>query len=249
MDSRFITVRCLQCGHAMPPDVFLRQCTACGGPWLDAEYDLAGLAEAWPARLAGRPFSLWRYRELLPFPDAFQPETMGEGWTPLVRGRGLEAELGGAEIWIKDERQQPTGSFKDRQAACTVSTLKAMGVAELVLASTGNAAAAYAAYCARAGIRLWVFLASSVPAEKMRELALYGAEVVKITGSYDQAKEVAGDFAKRRGIWLDAGAKAIPGKESMKTIAYEVAEQSGWQTWALPRLWRPPSCGPTSRAQ
>ncbi len=228
MESRFVAIRCLECGHEMPPDLFARTCGACGGPWLDARYDLAGLAEQWPARLAKRPTSLWRYRELLPFPDGFEPVTMGEGWTPLLRGRGLERELGRGEIWIKDERQQPTGSFKDRQAACTVSMLKARGVGELVLASTGNAAAAYAAYCARAGIKLWVILNSSVPAEKMRELALYGAEVVKITGSYDQAKDVAADFARRRGLWLDAGAKAIPGKESMKTIAFEVAEQTGW---------------------
>ncbi len=229
MDTRFKTVRCIECREPMPADMSLRRCTTCGGPWLDAEYDLAGLADLWPAALAGRPSSLWRYRELLPFPDDFAPVTMGEGWTPLLRASGLEAELDFDGIWIKDERQQPTGSFKDRQAACTVSMLKAQGVDELVLASTGNAAAAYAAFAARAGIKLWVFLSGSVPAEKMRELALYGAEVVKITGGYDQAKSVAADFAQRRGIWLDAGAKAIPGKESMKTIAFEVAEQTDWQ--------------------
>jgi len=213
----------------MPADLFARRCAACGGPWLDARYDLTGLAEDWPARLVGRTTSMWRYRELLPFPDDLEPVTMGEGWTPLLPAIGLARELGQADLWIKDERQQPTGSFKDRQAACTVSTLKAQGIDEIVLASTGNAAVAYAAFCARAGIKLWVFLASSVPAEKMRELALYGAEVVKITGSYDQAKDVAADFARRRGVYLDGGAKAIPGKESMKTIAYEIVEQMGWQ--------------------
>ena len=154
---------------------------------------------------------------------------MGEGWTPLTRAEGLEQESGHREIWIKDERQSPTGSFKDRQAAFTVSSLKAQGIDELVIASTGNAAAAYAAYCARAGIKLWVFLPNNVPAEKVRELALYGAEVVKTTGAYDQAKEVAADFAARRGIYKDTGAKGITGKESMKTIALELSEQMGWQ--------------------
>jgi threonine synthase len=229
MTTRFRAVRCVECGHEAGPDLYLRACPACGGAWLDAVYDLAGLAEAWPADLAGRPSSLWRYAELLPFGDDLVPVTMGEGWTPLTAAPRLEAELGGPEIWVKDERQQPTGSFKDRQAACTVSALAARGIDQLVLASTGNAAAAYAAFAARAGIKLWVFLASSVPAEKMRELALYGAEVVKITGTYDQAKAVAADFARRRGIWMDAGAKAIPGKESMKTVAFEIAEQTGWQ--------------------
>jgi threonine synthase len=155
--------------------------------------------------------------------------SLGEGWTPLTRAEGLEREYHHNEIWIKDERQHPTSSFKDRQASCAISALKDNGVDELVIASTGNAAAAYAAFCARADIKLWVFLTSSVPAEKMRELALYGAEVVKITGTYDQTKEIAADFASRRGIHYDTGAKAIPNKESMKTIAFEIVEQLGWR--------------------
>ena len=233
MTTLFQAVKCLACGHEMPADLYTTRCAACGGVWLDALYDLAGLPADWAAVLRARPADLWRYRELLPFPDDFEFVSMGaEGWTPLTRARNLEQELHYAapgEVWIKDERRQPTGSFKDRQAAFTVSSLKAQGIQELALASTGNAAAAYAAYCARAGIKFWVFLPSSVPAEKMRELALYGAEVVKITGTYDQAKHVAADFAARRGIYLDKGAKAIPGKESMKTIALEIVEQLGWQ--------------------
>ncbi|MBN1976076.1 MAG: pyridoxal-phosphate dependent enzyme, partial [Anaerolineae bacterium] len=229
METTFKSVRCLQCGHEIEADLFASQCAACGGMWLDACYDLDKLPANWPEIVAQRPADLWRYRELLPFPEAFDFVSMGEGFTPLTRASGLEWETGyaesGGEIWIKDERQSPTGSFKDRQAAFTISTLKAQGIKEMVLASTGNAAAAYAAYCARAGIKLWTFLPSSVPAEKMRELALYGAEVVKITGTYDQAKEIAADFAIRRDIYKDQGAKAIPGKESMKTIALEIAEQ------------------------
>ena len=98
-------------------------------------------------------------------------------------------------------------------------------IRECVLASTGNAAAAYAAYCARADVKLWIFLTSMVPAAKMREAALYGAEVVKVAGTYDQAKKVAADFAAHKGIHFDKGAKAIPGKESMKTVAFEIAEE------------------------
>ncbi len=236
MATLFKAVKCLSCGQELPADLYLTRCAICGGVWLDALYDLAALPADWPTLLQRRAPDLWRYRELLPFADDFERVSMGaEGWTPIARAYGLERELRAegagalAEIWIKDERRQPTGSFKDRQAAFTVSTLKAQGIKELVLASTGNAAAAYAAYCARAGIKFWVFLPSSVPAEKMRELALYGAEVVKITGTYDQAKHVAADFAARRGIYLDKGAKAIPGKESMKTIALELVEQLGWQ--------------------
>ena len=229
MKTLFSRVDCLECGHKMEANLYTVSCDECGSPWLDADYALEDLPTNWPTQIKERSTNLWRYRELLPFRASMPLISMGEGWTPLTSAVRLGKELQDTEIWIKDERQQPTGSFKDRQAAATVTALKARGIKELVLASTGNAAAAYAAFCARADIKLWIFLTSSVPAEKMRELALYGAEVIKITGTYDQAKKIAADFAKRRGILVDRGAKAIPGKESMKTIAFEIAEQMGWQ--------------------
>jgi threonine synthase len=213
----------------MEASLFPGACPQCGSAWLDAEYDLGALPKKWTELVASRKGDIWRYWELLPFPEDTKKITMGEGWTPLNRAEGLALETGHKEVWIKDERQQPTGSFKDRQASFAISALKSQGISEIVLSSTGNAAAAYAAFCARAGIKLWVFLTSSVPAEKMRELALYGAEVVKITGTYDQVKEIAADFAKKRGIYYDTGAKAIPNKESMKTVAFEIAEQLEWQ--------------------
>ncbi|MBN1247048.1 MAG: pyridoxal-phosphate dependent enzyme [Anaerolineae bacterium] len=225
MTSLFSGVRCLACDHVMAPDPYLDTCAACGSPWLHAEYDTQALPADWLDLLKDRESSLWRYEELYPFPDGFFRVTMGEGWTPLVRAAGLERENGHTGIWIKDERQHATGSFKDRQAATAVSALRARGIDNVVLASTGNAAAAYAAYCARAGIKLWAFVTSSVPAEKMRELALYDAEVIKVSGTYDQAKTVAANFAERHGYLLDKGAKAIPCKESMKTVAFEIAEQ------------------------
>ncbi len=226
MQSLLVSVVCCECGHGMEADPFRLHCAACGSAWLDARYELSGLARAWtPEVMAHRPPTLWRYAELLPVNRQTPDLSLGEGGTPLTRAVNLEHETGHLGIWIKDERQHPTGSFKDRQAAVAVHALKAQGITEVVLASTGNAAAAYAAYCARAGIKLWVFLTSSVPTEKMRELALYGAEVVKITGTYDQAKQVAAEFASRRGLYLDGGAKSIPCKESMKTIAFEIAEQ------------------------
>jgi threonine synthase len=225
MTSLFSHVVCLSCGNEMPPDPMLAACTRCGGGWLDARYDYDQLN--WSTSLAKRTTTLWRYEELLPLTDNKYRVSLGEGWTPVIRADGLGESLGHSNLFIKDERQSPTGSFKDRQGALSVSVLKQHGIKECVLASTGNAAAAYAAYCARAGIKLWVFLTSMVPAEKMRELGLYGAEVVKVTSTYDQAKKVAADFAERRGIYFDRGAKGVPGKESMKTMAYEIAEQLG----------------------
>jgi threonine synthase len=165
---------------------------------------------------------------------------MGEGWTPLIKAAALGRELEHNHIFIKDERQSPTGSFKDRQGAITISYLQQLGIRECVMASTGNKAAAYAAFCARAGIRLWIFLTSTVPAEKLRELALYGAEVVKITGTYDQAKNVSQDFAARRNLYYDPGAQSIPGREAFKTVAFEIAEQLARLVPTESGKWRVP---------
>lgn len=223
--SHLTSISCLECGHQFDYSPGLDVCPACGGSWLDAQYNYAAVANIWQKGLSGRPSSLWRYAELLPVGSQSEIVSMGEGFSPLVRAAKLQQRLNHPAIFIKDERQSPTSSFKDRQAAVAVTDMKQAGVIECVLASTGNAAAAYSAYCARADIKLWVFLTSLVPAAKMREAALYGAEVIKVTGTYDQAKKVAADFATRRGIRLDKGAKAVPGKESMKTVAYEIAEQ------------------------
>ncbi len=238
LPSTFSGVVCLRCAHRMPPDPMLTKCEQCGGLWLDADYDYAKVN--WPDALRRRPASMWRYAELLPLSDPSRRVTLGEGFTPLIRAEGLSHEWKHSNIFIKDERQSPTSSFKDRQGALSVSLLHAMGITECVLASTGNAAAAYAAYCARAGIKLWIFLTSMAPAEKMRELGLYGAEVVKVTGTYDDAKQIAADFAQRRGIYFDRGAKAVVGKESMKTIAYEIAEQLGLERETSDGRWIAP---------
>jgi threonine synthase len=133
--------------------------------------------------------------------------------------------LGCPNIYMKDERQGPTGSFKDRQAALAISVMKELGISEAVLASTGNVAISYAAYGARAGIKIWAFVTSTVPADKMREVALYGAEVVKVTATYDHTKQVAARFAEHKHLHLDRGIRSIAAKESMKTVAFEIAEQ------------------------
>lgn len=223
MGSLFQKIVCRDCGNEMPPDLTRVRCTQCGSKWLNAIYDYKTTAQLWPQAVKERDADLWRYEELLP--TRGEHITMGEGWTPLVRAHKLQRELGLSHVFIKDERQSPTGSFKDRQGALVVNIIRQQGINECVLASTGNKAAAYAAYCAKADIRLWIFLTSMVPNEKLRELALYGAEVVKIAGTYEQAKKIAHDFAKRRNLYYDAGIAGIPGREGLKTIAFEIAEQ------------------------
>jgi len=193
--------------------------------WREARYDYDRLSTTLAQRLVSRPFDIWRYRELLPVESPRPELSMGEGGTPLIRAANLGMMLGNPNIYVKDERQGPTASFKDRQASVTVATLKEAGVSEFVIASTGNVAISYSAYSARAGIKLWAFLTSLVPAAKMREVAIYGTQVIKITGSYDQAKKVAAEFAQQRHLSIDLGARTVPCIESMKTIAFEIAEQ------------------------
>lgn len=218
-------IRCLDCGHAAPFMPRSMHCPNCNSQWREAEYNLEEVAKTFPAALKDRSFDLWRYRELLPIHAPNPTLRLGEGGTPLIKAANLGNMLGLPNLYIKDERQGPTSSFKDRQAAVTIAALKEGGVTEMVAASTGNVAIALSAYAARAGIKLWAFVTSLVPGVKMREIALYGSQVVKITGSYDQAKQVAAEFARQRGLYQDMGARTVTAVEAMKTIAFEIAEQ------------------------
>jgi threonine synthase len=222
-----IWIECPACGYRESLKRPLLNCPVCKGEWLDARYDYGSLRDRLPDLLAGRPFRMWRYWDLLPLRDPANILTLGEGGTPLLHATNLGMMLGRPNIYIKDERQGPTGSFKDRQASLAISFMKEQGITEAVIASTGNVAISYSAYSACAGIKLWAFLTSSVPADKMREVALYGSEVIKVTGTYDQTKKVAADFAQRKGLHLDRGIKSFAAKESMKTVAFEIAEQLG----------------------
>lgn len=218
-------IRCLDCGHETPYHPLTINCPNCKSQWRQAVYDYEEAAQSIEKELARRPFDLWRYREVLPVRNPNLDLYLGEGGTPLIRAVNMGMMLGCPNIYIKDERQGPTASFKDRQAALTIAALKEAGITELVAASTGNVAIAYSAYAARAGIKLWAFVTSLVPAVKMREIALYGSQVVKVTGSYDQVKQIAAEFAQKRGLYHDMGTRTITSVEGMKTIAYEVSEQ------------------------
>ncbi len=234
-------LQCARCGYSEPLTRPLERCPQCDGDWLDVLYDYPRVARIWQRELPRRPQTMWRYRELLPLRDDAHRLSMGEGGTPLLRAVNLGMMLGCSHLYIKDERQGPTGSFKDRQAALAVSVMKELGITEAVLASTGNVAISYAAYSALAGIKIWAFLTSLVPAEKMREVAIYGAKVVKVTGTYDQTKQVAAEFARRRGLYLDRGIRSIAARESMKTVAFEIAEQLAAHLGPGPATpWRAP---------
>lgn len=228
-EIKHIELECINCRTRIPLDKTVDGCPACGENILEARYDLGKInVKEWMRAIKQRPEGVWRYAEVLPLYDLRNIVSLGEGGTPLIKSRALGSMLGLKNLYIKDERQGPTASFKDRQATVAISAMKEIGVDSVVVASTGNVAIAYAAFCARAGIKLWAFFPSLAPGDKMREAALYGAEVIKITGTYDQTKEIAARFAKRQGIFLDRGIKSVAAIEAMKTIAYEMAEQLGY---------------------
>lgn len=238
--TKRVELECINCKTRVALNKRVTGCPACGEVFLEARYDLGGLNVArWLEDLKRRPFELWRYFEVLPIFDRAHVISLGEGGTPLIRSRALAASLGLKNLYIKDERQGPTASFKDRQATVAISALHEMGVDTVCVASTGNVAIAYSAYGARAGIKVWAFFPSLTPNEKMREAALYGTEVIKISGTYDQTKELAARYARRQGIFLDRGIKSVAAIEAMKTMSYEIAEQLGYMLHDGER-WRAP---------
>jgi threonine synthase len=224
-------LECVLCGQQQPYVPFvLAICNHCHSQWLEARYDYNAFKREILRGLPGRPLNLWRYQDILPLENPGTLDLYPAGGTPLWLSQRYAPALGHSHVYIKDERYGPTSSFKDRQAAVGVAAMLEGGIKEAVIASTGNAAVAYAAACARAGIKLWVFMTSLVPQEKLREAALFGAEVIRVSGNYDQTKQIAAQFAQRRQLLLDRGAGSVPARESMKTIAYEIVEQLGWRS-------------------
>jgi threonine synthase len=223
-------LQCAACGSQQPYEPFVPAiCKQCGEPWLEARYDYEAFKRELLRGLPDRPQNMWRYQDVLPLNDPMALDLYPAGGTPLWLSQRFARNLGHDHVYIKDERYGPTSSFKDRQAAVAVAAMNENNIREAVIASTGNAAVAYAAACARAGIKLWVFMTSLVPQEKLREAALFGAEVIRVSGNYDQTKQIAAQFAQRKNLHLDRGASSIPARESMKTIAYEIVEGLGWR--------------------
>ena len=202
---------------------------ACGSPLL-ACYDLAALARTWPrAALAGREPTLWRYREVLPLADRRAPVSLGEGFTPLLHAPRLGAALGMDRLYVKDESANPTNSFKARGMSAAVTRARDLGAQTLVVPSAGNAANALAAYAAQAGLAARVFMPRDVKPPFNRECELYGAHVTLVDGLITDAGRLAAAQAAEAG-WYDVATLREPYRiEGKKTMAYELAEQLGWE--------------------
>ena len=172
---------------------------------------------------------MWRYREVLPAPDGDGPVTLGEGFTPLAHARRLGAAVGMDRLYVKDESANPTNSFKARGLSAAITVARRLGATTVSVPSAGNAANAAAAYAARAGLAAKVFMPRDVKTPFIRECELYGAEVTLVDGLITDAGRVAAEAGAARG-WYDVSTLKEPYRvEGKKTMAYEIAEQLGWE--------------------
>ncbi|HZP97343.1 MAG TPA: threonine synthase [Candidatus Limnocylindria bacterium] len=229
MTSFATHLECARCREYFQLDTIQQTCTRDGGPLL-VRYDLRrvhGAVEAEELRM--RPATLWRYRELLPVERDANIVTLGESNTPLLHAPALGAAIGVEALDVKDEGLLPTGTFKARGAAVGVTRAKELGVSVIALPTAGNAGAAWAAYGARAGIRVVVVMPETTPQVIQRETAAYGADVWLVPGSIADAGAVVKRTCAERG-WYDASTLKEPYRiEGKKTMGFELAEQLGWK--------------------
>jgi threonine synthase len=226
----FVThLECSLTGERYPADT-MQTLSRAGRPLL-VRYDLDGVRRALPREaLAGRPQTLWRYRELLPLRQPQNVVSLGEVMTPLIPLPRVAARLAkGGEILVKDEGRLPTGSFKARGLALAVSMAKELGIGSMAMPTNGNAGAAMAAYCARAGIKAHVFCPDDTPAVNVREIAMQGAEVFLVDGLIDDCGRLVAEGEREVG-WFNCSTLREPYRiEGKKTMGIELAEQLGWQ--------------------
>ncbi len=234
MDARYSYLshlECSLCQHPYDADQLHTTSPCCSRPLL-AQYELTALAhDLAPVELASREATMWRYHELLPVRQKLHVLTLGEGMTPLFSAprlapQGLESEV---RLLVKDEGQNPTGSFKARGMAAAVFRALELGVSGVVTPTAGNAGAALAAYAARAGLPAYVVAPQDAPETCIQQARLFGAEVELIPGLISDAGQVSAEVSRQRG-WLNMATLREPYRaEGKKTMGLELAEQLGWR--------------------
>src|SRR3989454_9759632 len=221
-------LECAACGLRHEARRLHNLCAECGKPLL-VRYDLKrAAASLMRERLPARGPDLWRYREVLPVESDENIVTLGEGFTPLVHASRLGAQLRLSELYIKDEGQNPTQSFKARGMAAAVSMAKELGAQKLAVPSAGNAAGALAAYTARAGLEAHIFMPRDTPRANVIECEQTGAQVTLMDGLIT---DCGAEVARRKAAegWFDVSTLKEPYRvEGKKTLGYELAEQFNW---------------------
>ena len=227
--SLFTHLQCVACGKVYPKDKLHHVCAdeSCKSI-LAARYRWEN-STLRRGDLKSRPSSLWRYREFLPVEDERNIVTLGEGFTPILPLQNLGQHTAGKNVLLKDESNNPTGSFKARGLSVAVSRAKELGVGKLVIPTAGNAGGALAAYAAKAGLEAHVFMPVLTPAAFKVETRLFGAEVTEVDGNISDCGKIAGRQAAENG-WFDVSTLKEPYRlEGKKTMGYEIAEQLGWE--------------------
>src|SRR4051794_15452365 len=221
-------LRCRECGREYDAAPIFT-CEWCFGP-LEVAYDYDAIRAATSReKIAAGPPSLWRYSDLLPV-EGDTAVDLGTGFTPLVKADRLAAELGLGEVWIKNDTRNPTNSFKDRVVSVALSKALEFGFKVAACASTGNLANSVAAHAARAGLRSYVFIPSDLEQGKIVTTAVYGGNLVAIEGNYDDVNRLCAELAGMY-EWAFVNVNMRPYyAEGSKTLAFETAEQLGWQT-------------------
>ena len=222
-------LECAACATRHEAQRLHNLCRECGKPLL-VRYDLQQASRTLTKEsLVGRRADLWRYREVLPVEEDENIISLGEGWTPLLPAKRLGQKLGLSELFIKDESQNPTQSFKARGMAAAVSMAKELGAKKLAVPSAGNAAGALAAYAAQAGLECFIFMPRDTPRANVVECEQTGAHVTLMDGLItDCGAEVA--RRKEAEGWFDVSTLKEPYRvEGKKTLGYELAEQCEWR--------------------
>jgi threonine synthase len=222
-------LECAACGVRYEARRLHNLCTECGKPLL-VRYDLEAAGRTLTKEsLKLRRADLWRYMEVLPVEREENIVSLGEGWTPLLRAERLGATLKLEHLYIKDESQNPTQSFKARGMTAAVSMAKELGARKLAVPSAGNAAGALAAYAARAGIEAHIFMPSDTPRANVVECEQTGARVTLLEGLIT---DCGAEVARRKDAegWFDVSTLKEPYRvEGKKTLGYELAEQMSWE--------------------
>jgi threonine synthase len=222
--------QCLECARTFRVNEIQYICPECGGN-LDVlyDYELIGTRINKTVLAADHNFTIWRYRTLLPIAASSPLPPLSVGWTPLYDAPRLAAEFGVQQVLVKDDGRNPTASFKDRPSALAVVKAMEAGAAIATTASSGNAGAALAGMCASVGLKSVIFVPATTPAAKVAQLQIYGATVVLVEGSYEQACELCLAASERFG-WYQRTTGYNPfTAEGKKTAAFEIAEQLSWQ--------------------
>jgi threonine synthase len=225
----FVTgLRCRECTRDYPAEA-LHVCDYCFGP-LEVVYDYEAVAaHVSRDRIAEGPDTIWRYEPLLPVSDP-APIDLGAGFTPLVKADRLAAELGLGELWVKNDTVTPTGSFKDRVVSVALTKARELGFKVAACASTGNLANSVAAHAAHAGMVSVVFVPSDLERAKIVTTAIYGGNVFAVQGTYDDVNRLCAELASEHPSWAFVNVNVRTYyAEGSKTLAFEVAEQLGWQ--------------------